>query len=261
MTKDSRRSSVAGSAPSIQENIDQEATPRGSSNVSVNGSRTDAADSTLVTDKVTELEASAAVLSNDASKDVHSSLSGPTPYGTRSRNRTGAGRPNYAEDKELDTEFDVVSASDNITRRTSRHHDVYSTSETNQSTANSKKHNTNDTENASIAPSYSKESPAAISSFSATTSVQPALKKRKVAAHSSGNSTTGNTQVPGAQNDMPTAHVSSSRLGTSALLVPGFRETNMLGFETCGGQLKNNILVADDGTRLEVNGKNIVHIG
>jgi hypothetical protein len=259
MTKDSRRSSVAGSAPSIQENIDQEATPRGSTDVSVNGSRTDAADSTLVTDKVIEVETS--TLGTDASKDIHDGLSGPTPYGTRSRNRTGAGRPNYAEDKELDTDFDVASTSDNITRRTSRHHDASTIPETNQSSANSRKQNANESEISSTVHNYTKESHTASSSFSATTSVQPASKKRKIGAQSSGNSTSVNAQGAFAQHDMPTIQALNSRTGTSALLVPGFRETNMLGFESCGGQLKNNILVADDGTRLEVNGKNIVHIG
>ena len=36
-------------------------------------------------------------------------LGGPSPYGTRSRNRTGSSRPNYAEDREPEVDYELTS--------------------------------------------------------------------------------------------------------------------------------------------------------
>ena len=43
----------------------------------------------------------------------------PSSYGTRSRNRTGGPRPNYAEDKELDLEIEALSKPIRSSKRSS----------------------------------------------------------------------------------------------------------------------------------------------
>ncbi|KGM91586.1 uncharacterized protein PADG_12361 [Paracoccidioides brasiliensis Pb18] len=39
-----------------------------------------------------------------------SSTTGTAPYGTRSRNRVGGARPNYAEDRDIDTEYELAGS-------------------------------------------------------------------------------------------------------------------------------------------------------
>lgn len=54
---------------------------------------------------------------NESSKDEQSS--GPAPYGTRSRNRPNALRPNYAEDQDVD--FEISSLRPDTSRRSASH--------------------------------------------------------------------------------------------------------------------------------------------
>jgi len=64
------------------------------------------------------MTASNSTSSHLSAKDASNAIGSNVPYGTRSsRNRTGAARPNYAEDKELDVEFEAVSTKDNSGRK------------------------------------------------------------------------------------------------------------------------------------------------
>ena len=184
---------------------------------------------------------------------------GASPYGTRSRNRTGNARPNYAEDRELDAEFEwsfskkgpsasnaslpngshlgaAEKASSATTRRSS-------TSATHAVTANN---------NSAIPPVPNSNIPG-MSSFSAypdpnipSGPVAPS-RKRKAPGSSSLPSQTPQTAT------QPAPSTESRRSG----LAPQARRlkaTNLMSFDNCQGYLKNGKLKADDGTILAVNG-------
>ncbi|RDW85014.1 hypothetical protein BP6252_02604 [Coleophoma cylindrospora] len=181
-------------------------------------------------------------------------------YGTRSRNRTGASRPNYAEDKEL--EFDIEApAKDKPGRKGGLAHTTEAPASSESAKTGSRKSGvTNVTEPDSGANlrSHSKEPIPGTSSFSAkpnaaaaatATSVatppQPS-KKRKAGVQSAANTNSATQSA----SQTPTAQTPNRG---APLICLGFRETNMLAFENCGARLKNKKLVADCGTVLEVN--------
>lgn len=191
--------------------------------------------------------------SNPSTKDLGTGSA--APYGTRSRNRTGISRPNYAEDKELDTEFEVAPTVKDQLGRKARAADT-GASEGGKSSSN-RKGAGHEEDQITTMQSNSKDSIPGTSTFSAnpigaaTAATTPTLnsKKRKAAAQS----TNSQQQAP-TQTTFPVQSV-TRRSSMAAQVTAGFRETNMLTFETCAGRLKGKKLVADDGTILEVNGR------
>ncbi|PBP22403.1 BAH domain-containing protein [Diplocarpon rosae] len=184
--------------------------------------------------------------SNPSAKEAASSGAGPAlTYGTRSRNRTGVSRPNYAEDKELDIDLELASAVKEGNGRKSRAVDSVPT--TGNGPTPSKSTSGPGIENALPVQSNHKESIPGTSSFSANpTAAGTHSKKRKATAQAA---TQPQTQAP-AQN----AQLAMSRKANMAAYAGCVVEdSNMLSFEGCGGHLKDNKLVADDGTILEVN--------
>lgn len=168
------------------------------------------------------------------------------PYGTRSRNRTGAARPNYAEDKELDMDFEAApAAKESSGGRKSRGSDQIpaSQSETGRATSSVRRAATDATQSSAV-QNLSKEQIPGTSTFSANLlSIAPAVgqpltKKRKTASASH-----SHTHTP----------TYSSSLSGQAL--SDYRLSNMMSFENCQSRLKDDKLVADDGTVLESNGK------
>ena len=182
-----------------------------------------------------------------------------SPYGTRSRKRTGGTRPNYAEDRDVETDGELngiiehsapkvknqpnekkagtTQTSDRVftgvsTRRASAAHD-HSTTTKNVSTVTS---------------GSTKEPIPGTSTFSANPRAgSPPPKKRKVTGgekHPTGHSTNA---VSGGQ---------TSTRKASAALAPAVtvKSSNMLTFESCQKYLKHGKLKADDGTTLRVNG-------
>lgn len=182
---------------------------------------------------------------------------GTSPYGTRSRNRTGNPRPNYAEDREVEMEYDWSS--------TKRPHAGPGPSIPNAaqsgkadkpSAANARRSSTAapiapPTNNRPAIPTVQKDQLPGMSSFSVnpepTTAPSAPSRKRK---------------APG--NGPVISHTSPAVTQTPAPAIPRRtagvphpkppRETNLMTFENCQGYLKNGKLKADDGTLLAVNG-------
>lgn len=204
---------------------------------------------------------SSSASSNAPSKDAPANMASSTsaPYGTRSRNRNGAPRPNYAEDKELDNEIEVSTPSrDNIGRKGARTADATTTSsvDSGRPSAHSRKGLSADTDQAIPTQAHYKEPIPGTSTFSANpagaTPHTSTSKKRKATSQPS-----LVVLPPHAQS-----HASSSatqtitrRASMAMQASSSFRESNMMTFENCGGVMKDDCLVADDGTVLKVNGE------
>ena len=179
---------------------------------------------------------------------------GPSPYGTRSRNRTGTNRINYAEDREMDNEYEWSStkktqnASTTPSSAQASENDKISTSvrrRSLQGTAISTSTRSNGS-----GTSATKDHIPGTSSFSVNSETNgashPQSKKRKAPGTHAAHSQSSTQHSASTSNRM--AHHAPPSSGT-------LRETNMLNFETSQGYLKHGRLVADDGTRLAVNGK------
>ena len=266
MTKDvSGRSSAAGSARSspFKNGDGNEVEARQSSHAPLNlPPKTSSPDDSNRPIDANALDSGAAVSqpmtasnsnsSNPSIKDIGTGSA--APYGTRSRNRTGTSRPNYAEDKELDTEFEVTSTvKDNLGRK-ARATDT-NTSEAGKPANFNRKGAAPEGDQLASLQSHYKDPIPGTSTFSANptaAAVPTQSKKRKAAAQS----TTYQTQQGSSQTTLPVQTV-TRRASMAAQVAAGFRETNMLTFENCAGRLKGKKLVADDGTIFEVNGMQI----
>ncbi|KAK4239812.1 hypothetical protein C8A03DRAFT_32088 [Achaetomium macrosporum] len=200
----------------------------------------------------------------------------PSPYGTRSRNRTGAARPNYAEDKDIDLDiFDVyptqrkdedskkpstkqqgppsTSAAANATQAAARSGNGSSRKPLPD---DSRQHNgSKDQQHAASQP------PAATSSSANGTTPTNGTSKSKKRKATDTASTASGSQTPSASNGTSSSSAVQKRLGVSGQgtgnVTPGsvgYAETNMLTFEKCKSRpTKDGKMVADDGTVLEVN--------
>lgn len=183
------------------------------------------------------------------------------PYGTRSRNRTGTSRPNYAEDREIDAELELSPPTrDLVVRKVARGSEVgYSNaSDVSKSSNTARKSYGLDLEQTNAVQSHHKEPIPGTSTFSAkptTTAVSNTSSKKRKA--SSQHTTMALLQNPGTA---PPVQAITRRTSMAAQVSSGFRQSNMLTFEKCGGRLQDKKLAADDGTFLEVNGKETVFI-
>lgn len=212
-----------------------------------------------------------------------------SPYGTRSRNRNGASRPNYAEDKDLDADYDnyrdgalakAVTRQASITNLPSaatqqppapprsgsgsaRKPLVSSTDESKQPGGSHHQNSTTKDQSTPNAPP-----PAASSSVATVTIVNaPSKSKKRKADHvpsSSGSQTPLATGVQrrhggAASNGNGTSHAHGQNAGSGGgsgkRAGGGYGESNLLTFEASGALLKSGKMVADDGTVLEVNGE------
>lgn len=189
--------------------------------------------------------------SNPSAKETASNGSGPAAtYGTRSRNRTGASRPNYAEDKELDAEFEVAASVKGPNGRKPKVADPSPPTDHGQGLP--KNPSGHEIENHPTVSFNHKDPIPGTSTFSANpTATGTHSKKRKAATQAT---TQAHPQVP--PQSVPRA-VTRRTEGT-AHVGRGLDDSNMLSFENCGARLVNNKLVADDGTVLEVNGKKLI---
>ena len=180
---------------------------------------------------------------------------GPSPYGTRSRNRAGTNRINYAEDREMDNEYEWSStkkaqiASTTPSSAQASENDKTSTSARRRSLQGAAP-STSTRSNGVIAGANKDHIPGT-SSFSVNSDTNgashPLSKKRKAPG----------THAASSQPSPPNSASTSTRLAHHAPPLSGTnRETNMLTFETSQGFLKHGKLVADDGTRLGINGEN-----
>ena len=176
---------------------------------------------------------------------------GPSPYGTRSRNRTGNSRPNYAEDREGDIETDSQMPRKSQPPKSAHTDPILFNDNTqpNQDERRSSIPGSSTAAGKAAITQVSKESLPGMSSFAINkdSTTQPPAKRRKTAAN--GSSAPGVSSGPAHYAAQP-----QSRKQHATVPSNGLRETNMLSFENCQGYLRNNKLRADDGTVLGVNG-------
>ena len=169
------------------------------------------------------------------------------PYGTRSRQRTGGSRPNYAEDKdtEMDMELNGMHAKAMPTRKSGGLAESYSVEMLSEAPSRRGFSAVNGVPKpASGNAQAPKDSIPGTSSFVANPITVTTSKKRKQPG-----SNTTTTFV--ASNSVPARPKGAA--GTNSRVQP---ETNMMTFEHCGGYLNaNRQLQADDGTIISVNGE------
>jgi hypothetical protein len=189
-----------------------------------------------------------------SSKDFEENGVAPV-YGTRSRNRPGRSRPNYAEDTEMDFEMTAAPANGNTPDPSSRNSVA---AENGQSSGVGGKKGSGPAQGNALwgnSGSISKENPAnpnisgapAVAAPPAThpSPAQPPVKRRKNAATTNG--TQSNTAAP--------SQAAAKRGNHVMVAANSARESNMLTFENTGAVLKNGRMEADDGQTVSINGK------
>jgi hypothetical protein len=176
------------------------------------------------------------------------------PYGTRSRNRPGRSRINYAEDTEMDFEMTAAPTNGNAPNPLPRNSVA---AERAQSPTGSGKKGASAGQGSApwgSSGSISTDHPtntnipgtSAFTAANQAATAQPATKRRKNATKDATNGVHANAAVPS-----PAA----AKRGTQPTAAPGSRETNMMTFESTGALLKNGRLEADDGQTISINGK------
>ena len=171
------------------------------------------------------MTATASASSQNPNLDDGDPDAAPT-YGTRSRNRPGASRPNYADDKELDMEIEAAGRISKSKRLSGNH-----TEETTSAPLGFAAINSLSIPNGDPAPPTNAAAP----------SPAPAPSKKRKQPGSSAVSHSGT----------PTYNLGPRSKAAHSAYV----ETNMMSFSRCGGKLNSKQqLVADDGTVLAPNG-------
>lgn len=191
--------------------------------------------------------------SQPASKD--SDENGAVPYGTRSRNRPGRSRPNYAEDTEMDFEMTAAPTNGNSSDPPSR---TSTAAEGGQTPGVSGKKGSGSAKGNATggnAGPISKDSPAnpnisgapSVTAATQPSAAQPPVKRRKNAATTNGNH---------ASAAAPSQAGAVAKRGNQIMVAANSaRESNMLTFENTGAVLKDGRMVADDGQTMSINGK------
>ena len=192
-----------------------------------------------------------------ATDDLTSGTSPAAPYGTRSRNRSGTNRPNYAEDKEIDAEFEIVTSLKEG-RKAIRGVDALQATlvDAGKPGNSTRKVPGPETDQVIAGQPHFREPIPGTSTFSAnfttTAAGSQSSKKRKA----NGAPATSHLQPPIQFFNHGTIPAVTRRASIAAQGLVASRETNMLSFDDCGSRLnKEKKLIADDGTVLEVNGK------
>lgn len=214
------------------------------------------------TAKPTLLESQPMTTSSSSSSlppDQQMDTTGASPYGTRSRNRTGNPRPNYAEDRELDMEYEWPPGRKyqggvgytSPSNPQSRDSDKASAGNTRRSSTTAPNGLT--TGNKTVVPNTQNNNIPGMSSFSAYPDPNavhaPPVATRKRKAPGIGPLA---SQLSPAMTQGPTLGI--SRRNGAPPQASRLRSTNLMTFENCQGYLRNGKLKADDGTVLAVNG-------
>ncbi|OAA73141.1 hypothetical protein ISF_00042 [Cordyceps fumosorosea ARSEF 2679] len=202
-----------------------------------------------------------------AAADKEAGADGAAPYGTRSRNRNGNARPNYAEDKDIEMDnYDYYDKNQGEAPKKSSRLATTATSTgtstpttTNGSgdmsgrvTAGGRKPLTGSAPGSDDSKTTASQANGAAGSnghapngASGPSSSSAASRKRKAVNGSA-------AQLAATNGGHPAKRVASSNTSqsTPAAVLP---DTNMLSFENCKARPQNGRLVADDGTVLEAN--------
>lgn len=176
---------------------------------------------------------------NDVDRD---SGDGAASYGTRSRNRTGNSRPNYAEDKDIEMDnYEYYDKKDgDTTKKSSR----LAAANGDSARSGSQRKAASDDPDAGAAQNGNKDTGSLASSNpqgGQNLAASAASRKRKAAA--------------AGQQPTATSTGSQRRTGNSTpSSTTNWPESNMLTFENCKGRPHKGQMIADDGTVLEPNG-------
>lgn len=182
---------------------------------------------------------------------------GPSPYGTRSRNKAGNARPNYAEDREMDNDYDWLAAKKSQSSGGAVSSGPAQAGDSDRSTGV----NTRRSSNTAPASAMSKVGPAGNAKDGIPGTSSFSLNSEAIASSTSNNSKKrkapggGGAASAASQSSGQAASHGGSRRATATLSSARHRETNMLTFENSQGYLKDGKLKADDGTLLGINGK------
>ena len=188
-----------------------------------------------------------------------SEMTGPSPYGTRSRNRTGSTRPNYAEDREPEMDYEWASKT---TLGSSSGSNIPQSVESDKTPTSSSRRPTATPSVLATAKvgSTSSATPKDIIPGMSTFSVNsdagtngPSSSKKRKAPNGTGNAVTtlGNSFT----------HAHTRKANHSALSAGASRrEANMFSFEMSQGYLKHGKLKADDGTLFALNGRDPIFL-
>lgn len=212
-------------------------------------------------------------------KEPAASAETASPYGTRSRNRTGQSRPNYAEDKDVDMDYyEPPPEKRSVSKRVVSQATSAASDGEQPQRQNARRPlpggadgpATKAAPKDDAAAAGGKTSPASSSQAQPTASSATSNSKKRKSGANSGLSNS-NSQ-PAAAASAPATNGTSKRpaptsastpgTGASSPMPPlppgyhrGYAESNMMTFENSGALLKNGKLIADDGTTLERNGK------
>ncbi|KAM0819611.1 putative Lid2 complex component snt2 [Seiridium cardinale] len=191
--------------------------------------------------------------SDPSAKDA---MTGPSPYGTRSRNR-GQPRPNYAEDKDMDTEmFDAYpEKKEQEPKKTSRQSLNGAVDAPRAGGPSARKVAAPEESKAASPQAAAKDHnvvPVATAPPATTPANSTTTKKRKAAAQPTTNGTQAHTSAAAAQSSATTRRTTHTAPPSSSPGM-GFRESNMLSFDRCGAKPRDGKLVADDGSVIAKN--------
>ena len=163
-----------------------------------------------------------------ATSNTDSAMTDVPIYGTRSRNRTGTARPNYAEDQDMDFEYNASNKADS--KR------VLPAAEPKQAQEQ------NSAKFIAVNNSGPAEKVTTKDIIPGTSSFSTVPSKKRKAASGAVNATSSGTATPINRVGTPSNNVSE-------------RASNTMAFIKHKALLKNGKLVADDGTTFAVNGK------
>lgn len=180
------------------------------------------------------------------------------PYGTRSRNRTGNPRPNYAEDREIDLELEIVPSTQQSNARKNKVAEPSTATDVARPTATSRKGPNYEVEQSPQVQSHHKEPIPGTSSFSANPAIASQPNGHNVSNGSKKRKAANQPSIAQQQQQMTfpnlNPHTVTRGSHTAAQGNGGVQDSNMLTFDTCQGRPTGGTLVSDDGTVLKVNG-------
>ncbi|KAI0200062.1 hypothetical protein F4808DRAFT_451101 [Astrocystis sublimbata] len=191
-----------------------------------------------------------------SSKDI---MAGPSPYGTRSRNR-GQGRPNYAEDMDVEMEDAFPEKKEEEPKKAIRqaHAATNGTGDAHKATVSGSRRGAA-ADDSKTTGSHASSKDAHLTAPVTTTAnghtASGTAKKRKATTQATTNAPSESSTSTTKPNPS-TSLVTGTRRGAAhgaAYAGVGYRMTNMLSFEDSGGIPKNGKMIADDGIVLEAN--------
>ena len=181
------------------------------------------------------------------------------PYGTRSRNRTGSSRPNYAEDKDIDNDlfefYDGKKGGE--LKKSSRQAGASVNADASRAGTTTRKAGAEDGKSVphqNGSKDHTQSAPASNDASTANSTPGAAVpsKKRKAATQQSQPiGAVGGTSSSGPQRKT----ASSAQNSSSAMSSWTWPESNVLTFDNSKARPQNGKMVADDGTILAANGE------